>query len=385
MKVRDIMSKNIRALSSTDKITKFISLMEKKHIHEALVIDNKKLKGMVNVKSLTKKGILDPSKAKIKMLMMSPPPILSPENELKEAAELLFKTNLRALPVVEKGSVTGIVSMYDIINALSSTKEFRQTKVGDIMSSVEFLDQDTDIGRVRTIMREKNISRLPVVDSRGNLSGIITTFDLLRSLRPRERMNFYSMAAEMDRVMDIPVSTVMNKNPVGASKKDSLNDIFNLMKRRKTSGIVITKGKKPEGIVILKDLLEFYIGGLEAKGMFYQVIGIEGEDRYINNTIERMVKDSIQRLTMVYDPQFLIIHVKKHETGLRSRVKYSVRIRFGTNKGVYISRAWAWDLRTAVNESLYKLERIMFKDREIIRDKIKKNLIKVKNKLRRKR
>ena len=48
MKVKDIMSKNVKTLSLMDPVSKFISLMEREHIHEVIVMDGKKLKGIAN-------------------------------------------------------------------------------------------------------------------------------------------------------------------------------------------------------------------------------------------------------------------------------------------------------------------------------------------------
>lgn len=50
------MSKNIVSLSSEDNVSKLISLIEKYCFREILVIDNKKLKGIVYSKDVAKKG-----------------------------------------------------------------------------------------------------------------------------------------------------------------------------------------------------------------------------------------------------------------------------------------------------------------------------------------
>ena len=62
------------------------------------------------------------------------------------------------------------------------------------------------------------------------------------------------------------------------------------------------------------------------------------------------------------------MHVKKHETGIRGRSKYSIRIRCKTDKGMFISQAYKWDLRDAIGDALDKLERIAFKERDYRKD-----------------
>ena len=117
-------------------------------------------------------------------------------------------------------------------------------------------------------MRENAVSKMPVVDDKGQLIGIVTPFDMLKSLKTKERMNNFSMAAEMERVMQIPISTIMNTHPVTGNAKLSLTDIVALMNNYRKSGVIITVNNYPTGIVVLKDLLEFYVSGLKKEGVY---------------------------------------------------------------------------------------------------------------------
>jgi len=266
MFVKDIMSKDIVSLSPDEPVSKFISLMEQLHIHEVLIVDDaKRLLGVVDYKSLVTTGITDPTSIQLKKLMQPLPQLVSPEDDMSDAADLIFKTGLRAVPVVKNKKVVGIASVFDIINNIIKTKQFRQTYAEALMSSVLTVTKDDDIGKARVLIRERNLSRLPVVNSDGKLVGAVAVFDLLKAIKPRERMGWYSMVAEKKRIMGIAVSTVMNRNPVTAARSASLNEIGNLMAKYKTSGIIITDDSKPVGIITLKDLLEVYIAGMQQK------------------------------------------------------------------------------------------------------------------------
>ena len=72
-------------------------------------------------------------------------------------------------------------------------------------------------------------------------------------------MSWYSMAAEMDNIMRIPVSTIMNVSPVTAEANYTLTDIASLMSKNGTSGIIITEDNVPRGVVTIKDLLEVLV------------------------------------------------------------------------------------------------------------------------------
>lgn len=361
MKVKEIMSKDVIYLNPEDNVSKLISLIEEHKFREILVIENEKLKGIVYSKEVAKKGIIDPTKTKVNVLIKSPPPILSPDQNFDDAANLIFKTGLRALPVVEDNKVVGIVSLHDIVNIASKTKEFRQATAESIMSAPELIKEDTDIGTARMLMREKNISRLPVLDKNQKLCGIVTIFDLLKAVKPRERISFYSMDPEKETTMEIPVSTVMNKMPTTAVEKTSLNEIVNLIRKDESDGIIIVENNSPIGVITEKDLLEVYVSSLKKKGVYYQIIGLGDEDDFIIETMDRMIRDTLQKMSRIFEPQSFFLHIKRYDkTG---KIKYSIRTRFRTNKKTFVSKSFAWDLREAVDKALNNLEKIMLKEK----------------------
>lgn len=369
MLVKEIMSKDVVYLSPEDSVSELISLIEKYHIREIPIIEKKKLKGIVYSKDIARKGITNPRKTKLMKVVRSHPAIVSPNEDINEAAKLILKTGLTGLPVVEKDKTIGIISMHDIINFASKTKQFRQTKAEQIMSIPETITDDTDIGKARLLMRERNISRLPVIDENKKLSGIVTIFDLLRAVKPRERMGFYSMAAEKETIMGIPVSTITNRKPVTIDRKNSLNEIVNLINKYNIDGVVVAEGGYPIGIVTEKDLLEVYVSSLKQKGVFYQISGLKDEDDFVVGTVDRMIRSSLQKLSRIIRPEFFFLHVKRYDK--KGKVKYSIRTRFKTGKGIFVSKSYAWDLREAVDKAMDRLERIIIKERKYKRDKVK--------------
>jgi CBS domain-containing protein/ribosome-associated translation inhibitor RaiA len=253
------------------------------------------------------------------------------------------------------------------VNFVSKTKDFRQTTAESIMSVPEIAKEDTDIGFARVLMREKNISRIPIVDKNQKLIGVVTIFDLLKAIKPHERMSFYSMSEEKETIMGIPLSTVMNDSPTTADKNTSLSEIVGLIEKYETDGIIVTENNFPVGVVTEKDLLEFYISNLEQKGISYQIIGLVDEDEFIVATADRMIRDTLQKLDRIHKIQYFVLHVKRYDkTG---KIKYSIRTRLLTDKGTFVSKSYAWDLRTAVDEALDNLERITIKEKQRTKDK----------------
>jgi len=123
--------------------------------------------------------------------------------DIHEAARLLSEHRISGLPVVdEEGVVLGVVTEADILS-MTGMKEGhtfkdilrhllgeplperkRGNNVGEIMSSPAITTRlDTDIRDVARILDERRIKRLPVVDEKNRLIGVISRADIVRSMR----------------------------------------------------------------------------------------------------------------------------------------------------------------------------------------------------------
>jgi len=126
-----------------------------------------------------------------------------------ELSELLIKNKISGVPVVDdSGKLVGIATegdlivrdadlhfpgyfkLLDSIIYLESLNKFKRnlrkylgTKVEDVMTSkVKIVKEDTPVNVVANIMIRKNVNRVPVLDNDGNLVGIITRADIVKSM-----------------------------------------------------------------------------------------------------------------------------------------------------------------------------------------------------------
>lgn len=142
-----------------------------------------------------------------------------PEASLHEAARLLRERHVSGLPVVDaKDRVVGVISEKDIVGMLhkavgighprglldvvlgsAPTKGenllevcrnlLRNTRVREVMSwPVVSVEPETSVVEAAHLMKAKQVSRLPVLDARQRLVGIVTKFDIGRNhATPRSR------------------------------------------------------------------------------------------------------------------------------------------------------------------------------------------------------
>ncbi len=98
-----------------------------------------------------------------------------------DAALLLAKRRIGALPVMEGASVVGIFSERDVIHALEENGVAAlDRKVGDVMTSpaVTVSPQEPVIGAL-SLMTRRRIRHLPVVEA-GKIVGVVSIGDLVK-------------------------------------------------------------------------------------------------------------------------------------------------------------------------------------------------------------
>ncbi len=99
-----------------------------------------------------------------------------------ELAEILFNRGFGSIPIVDHERILiGLVSEYDILNALMKGMDLRGTLAQEVMTQPAIsVREDTPIADVITLLQSRHLIRVPVVDHEGKLSGIIARRDILK-------------------------------------------------------------------------------------------------------------------------------------------------------------------------------------------------------------
>lgn len=144
---------------------------------------------------------------------MTPNPVtIRATDSLETVVQVLEKHHIRGLPVIDdQGQVIGLISEADLLVReaplkpplyltflgsviyFESPEHFHQhlkkslgMQVQDVMTPNPVITTpDATIADIAQIMLEQKVTRLPVVDARKNLIGIISRHDLIRALKPQ--------------------------------------------------------------------------------------------------------------------------------------------------------------------------------------------------------
>ncbi|VVB66561.1 Inosine-5'-monophosphate dehydrogenase [Candidatus Gugararchaeum adminiculabundum] len=101
-----------------------------------------------------------------------------------DVAQSLKKNNIGCVIVTQKGKARGIVTERDIVQkVIALGKDAKKAKVQDFMSTPLRVIKDKDsIQDAAEAMKVYNVKRLPVINAKGQLIGIVTESDMVRVL-----------------------------------------------------------------------------------------------------------------------------------------------------------------------------------------------------------
>jgi CBS domain-containing protein len=139
-------------------------------------------------------------------------------------------------------------------------------KAKEVMSStVISVQPDATILQAARQMLQHHISGLPVIDKRGEMVGILSEGDFLRrrethTERKRSRwleflMGPGKLAVEYSHSHGSKVADVMTTDVHTVTEDTDLEDIVELMKRRRIKRVPVVRGKKVVGIVTRSNLM----------------------------------------------------------------------------------------------------------------------------------
>lgn len=118
LKVSDIMTRDVITIEIGKTVREAVEIMNEKGIGCLVVTKGGVPIGIVTERDVLKKIVVegrDSQKTRIEEIMSSPLITGSPSMTLEDAAKLLILKRIKKLPIVEKGKLVGIVTLFDVV------------------------------------------------------------------------------------------------------------------------------------------------------------------------------------------------------------------------------------------------------------------------------
>lgn len=129
---------------------------------------------------------------KARDIMSRNPATVTPDTPLTDAARIMKKENVGVVPVVEsEGSrrLVGVLTDRDIATrAVAEGRDGASTSVGHVMTSdVRSCAPDDSVDEIMEVMGREQVRRIPIVDERGTLVGIVAQADIVLDAKDEKK------------------------------------------------------------------------------------------------------------------------------------------------------------------------------------------------------
>ncbi|MCR4329236.1 MAG: CBS domain-containing protein [Candidatus Roizmanbacteria bacterium] len=198
----------------------------------------------------------------------SKPPYMTKETQLYEVASFMLENRVYVLPLFDESKqIVGVIHAKDVFQNLIKDEDLL-TLISSTIKVHEPVtaSNNSSVGDIFQIMRDKNVSRVVLIDDNGLLSGIVSRKDLHRTfMKPTEKLRFgknsnpktdRAFDKEKEYRKDDPVKKYATENvytlPYKTVQKKMLKQ---LVTSEHNSVIFIDKYKKPVGVLSMRDIL----------------------------------------------------------------------------------------------------------------------------------
>lgn len=362
LKVSAFMTADVVTCSPEDDLGEVLGRMKKHDIHEIPVLDRKQIAGIVTMRELMKRRALPPT-TKVSNLV-TPAPDVGPDVLLPAAAERMISAGFRALAVVKKKQLVGMVSRTDLVRALVESEALTGLRVADLMSpNPQCVGEDETVERAVKLMQSLGERSIPVVDKNRRLKGVLGMKDVAELFaRPKVREQYGDRAGREEKVT-IEVKSVMHYPPVTIGPQADVHHAAELMLQQNVSSVIVVDKEEPVGILTKLDLMHFLAGLQEREQLFVEISGLEDEPPETYDEIYGMVQKEMKKIAELVTPRTLSIHVQKYKPD-GDRYKYSIRCRFATSHRMYYANHFDWDLHLTLSGLLEGMYRRIVKEKE---------------------
>lgn len=227
------------------------------------------------------KARLLPGNLRVADIMTTDPKAVRPQTPVSDIVRLLLDSSFNSVPVVdEQGRPVGIVTQGDLIkragmpirlgllramtqdNLDATLQALSERHAKDIMTTPAITTyQDSDLQQIIKQMLAKNLKRMPVVDNQGKLTGMLSRFDVFRTVT-RETPAWRAIKDQGIDVGNIRYVGEILRRDVRAVKADTpIKEVMKIIDENDIQRVMVVDGEgKLMGMIFDRDLLELFAG-----------------------------------------------------------------------------------------------------------------------------
>ncbi|ADD03671.2 CBS domain protein [Natrialba magadii ATCC 43099] len=360
MNIADIASQDYIEVDVGTRMGKVRSTFEDGNPKGIIVTNDGDYEGVISEREVLQSHVEDDAKvaALTKPSRNTPSPKVDRQEDVRETARVLIEGNAKVAPVFENDDLWGVITDDAILEAVLENLD--TLTVEDIYTSDPVtLQEDDGIGKAINHLREHGISRIPVLNDNGYLTGVVTTHDIADFvIRKNHTMTTGDRVGDSQRLLDVPIYDIMNSPVVTTTLDATAKEAVERMLDQDYAGLMVTPEDDDRvviGVITKTDILRA-LTFTEEERMDVQITNISLLDTITRESIVESIQDVSDKYA---DMQVFHAHVrfKEHKEKLRGTPLVHCQIRLRTNKGQVAGTGEGYGAENAFRVALDKLER----------------------------
>lgn len=357
-------------------VAEALSLMEQNGLHELPVMTNSTLKGWISYRSLLRSGGVAPH-VKVASVMETPPR-LAKDADVVAAADMMIKSNVRAVPVVDgKGKVVGVLSRTDVLQAASKVPALADQPLRSIMNTeLETADEKELVDRAMSRLRSLHINQLLVNDGNGRLRGYVALDDIVKTWSAEHAIATRGHApprggSGQRPLAEVDISSLVHEAPtVGPDAR--VSDAIKAMTRGRTNFVAVVDDGYAIGVVSRSNIVERLARLGPPEGVLSQIVGLTDHvDSSVLDQIHDVVQGALRKISAELDVEFINLHYKVYKAKAEGDSKFALTVHLSTERKFITQKADAWDAVAAAQAAFEALEKRVANHKELRLEKRK--------------
>lgn len=342
-----------------------------------VVSQDNKFEGVIGYRDLIRFIQFNPSTTKLEKVMHQPPEFETDEN-LIELCDLRINSGRKLLVNLEGNKLKGVIGDKEFRQAFKNSEELKDVSTRDIETQDVITSyEDDSIEEARHTMLDENISRIPVLNHDGQLTGILHSTDILKTMIPREappaggasgertggeELELYG-GGEKESLSDVTVDQIMDRLVLIGEESMNARQAAEKMIEGESFEIVFVDDKYPDSIVTIKDIVDFIADLAPGKTVLVNISGLnEPEERAaVHNKIKTQLQGSLGR-KLKRPEEIRAVYDIADKDGKKHR--YELDLRLSSEYGLIKVGEEGWNMLDVVDHALEEMNKIVRKKKE---------------------
>ena len=284
------------------------------------------------------------------------PPKITPDTTIWDIAKLMVESKVYYLPVLENNVFKGIVTLNRILKALLTTKSLREALEIKTPDRLITIKERATLSDAYQVMKDKQVSRLPLVNETGRLVGIVTRFDIQQAFAiPQQKPRWFSRVGNKESKTHHPITKYSKKLAATLPYQTTGRAIVEKMVQENVGSVILINADyKPVDIVSSHDILKA-ISSIRPKGELN--VTIDAPDLFVHHSqLTMLLNQYMKKFSKRYTIRSLGCHVKLQKNAAGDIRQYTFQLTAQNTNQNFMSKDTNFDWKKGARGALEKLE-----------------------------